>query len=376
MKFSCEKAILQSAINTVSRAVALKSTVSSLEGILIESKNDNSIQLTGSKLDTGITTLIDAEIQKEGSIVVPSRVFVEIIKSLPDDIVTVEERENRIINIVCGDSVFDLPGGDPYDYPEFPKIDRENKLTIEQEKLKHMISQVIFAASTGDSKPIHAGVLFEIENQYLNLVAVDGYRLALRREKIIKNEEEEKDKVSFIIAGATLSEVEKICSDTKDEIAIVVGSRHVMFQVENTILITRQMEGEFLDYRKTIPKKESFSIKVETKSIRTLIERASLIIVEKLKSPVKCIFEDGSLSMMIKTPIGAFYDCCKITGNGNKMEIGFNNIYLLDAVKAAPTEEIMVKIIDPFSPCLIVPPDETDDSFLYMVLPVRLKAGG
>ena len=179
MKFSCEKALLLSAINTAGRAVAAKSSIPALEGILAEA-DSHGLRLTGYNLETGITTLIEAEVVQEGSLVLSARLFGEIVRKLPDDVVSVSTDGNNV-SIVCGPTSFDIVGSDPREFPELPEVDEGNTLSIAQEKLKSMISRVIFAVSDNESRPIHTGALFEVEGEELTMVAVDGYRLALRR---------------------------------------------------------------------------------------------------------------------------------------------------------------------------------------------------
>ena len=293
MKFSCEKALLLSAINTAGRAVAAKSSIPALEGILAEA-DSHGLRLTGYNLETGITTLIEAEVVQEGSLVLSARLFGEIVRKLPDDVVSVSTDGNNV-SIVCGPTSFDIVGSDPREFPELPEVDEGNTLSISQEKLKSMISRVIFAVSDNESRPIHTGALFEVEGEELTMVAVDGYRLALRREAI--SGKEGAGTFSFVVPGAALSEVEKICSDCDQAVSITEGRRHVTFQIGSTVLVARRLEGEFLNYRQTIPQNNSISVEADTKTLQVSIDRASLIINDKLKSPLRCKFEDGSLSI-------------------------------------------------------------------------------
>jgi DNA polymerase-3 subunit beta len=178
-----------------------------------------------------------------------------------------------------------------------------------------------------------------------------------------------------VVPGAALNEVEKICSDCDEVVSITEGKRHITFQIGNTLLVARRLEGEFLNYRQTIPQNNTISITADTRSLLTSIDRASLIINEKLKSPLRCKFEDGSLSITSKTAVGSAFDRCEITGDGKGLEIGFNNRFLMEAVRAAPADTVRMELNTPTSPCLILPTEGEKDNFLYMVLPVRLKAG-
>ena len=370
MKFSCEKALLQAAISVTSRAVSPKSSIPALEGILVEASTD--LRLTGYNLETGIRTSIPAEIREEGSLVLSARLFGDIIRKLPDDIVTFSA-QNYTVNIKCGMSEFNILATDAEEFPELPTVEYQNTITLPQSTLKSMISQTLFAVSDNESRPIHTGSLFEVgENGSLTVVSVDGYRLALRREQTTGKEGAAQ--FSFVVPGAALSEVEKICSDVDEPAQVVQGARHVMFKVGDTILVARRLEGEFLAYRQAIPRNNPTILTGDRRELMSSIDRVSLIITEKQKSPLHCTFSDGLLKIRTNTAIGNAYDECQIQGDGGDLEIGFNNRYLMDALKNAPADQVKLELNTPISPCVIVPA-EGEETFIYMVLPVRLKAG-
>ena len=369
MKFSCEKALLQAAISTTSRAVSPKSSIPALEGILLEAGSD--LRLTGYNLETGIRTIVPADIREEGTLVLGARLFGEIVRKLPDDIVTFQS-ENYMVNIKCGMSEFNILGTDPEEFPELPTVEYQNSLILPQSRLKAMISQPLFAVSDNESRPIHTGSLFEVDSNGLTIVSVDGYRLALRHEAIDKKEGAET--FSFVVPGAALSEVEKICSDVDEPASVTQGARHVMFKVGDTMLVSRRLEGEFLAYRQAIPRNNTIHVEGETRALLSSIDRVSLIISDKLKSPLRCVFDSNLLKISTKTAIGDAYDECPLSGDGGGLEIGFNNKYLMDALKAAPADKVRLELTTGVSPCVILP-TEGEENFLYMVLPVRLKAG-
>lgn len=369
MKFSCEKALLQAAISTTSRAVSPKSSIPALEGILLEAGSD--LRLTGYNLETGIRTIVPADIRKEGTLVLGARLFGEIVRKLPDDIVTFQS-ENYMVNIKCGMSEFNILGTDPEEFPELPTVEYQNSLILPQSRLKAMISQTLFAVSDNESRPIHTGSLFEVDSEGLTIVSVDGYRLALRHESIDKKEGAET--FSFVVPGAALSEVEKICSDVDEPASVTQGARHVMFKVGDTMLVSRRLEGEFLAYRQAIPRNNTIHVEGDTRALLSSIDRVSLIISDKLKSPLRCVFDSNLLKISTKTAIGDAYDECPLSGDGGGLEIGFNNKYLMDALKAAPADKVRLELTTGVSPCVILP-TEGEENFLYMVLPVRLKAG-
>ena len=369
MKFSCEKALLQAAISTTSRAVSPKSSIPALEGILLEAGSD--LRLTGYNLETGIRTIVPADIREEGTLVLGARLFGEIVRKLPDDIVTFQS-ENYMVNIKCGMSEFNILGTDPEEFPELPTVEYQNSLILPQSRLKAMISQTLFAVSDNESRPIHTGSLFEVDSEGLTIVSVDGYRLALRHESIDKKEGAET--FSFVVPGAVLSEVEKICSDVDEPASVTQGARHVMFKVGDTMLVSRRLEGEFLAYRQAIPRNNTIHVEGDTRALLSSIDRVSLIISDKLKSPLRCVFDSNLLKISTKTAIGDAYDECPLSGDGGGLEIGFNNKYLMDALKAAPADKVRLELTTGVSPCVILP-TEGEENFLYMVLPVRLKAG-
>ena len=369
MKFSCEQALLQAAISTTSRAVSPKSSIPALEGILLEAGSD--LRLTGYNLETGIRTIVPADIREEGTLVLGARLFGEIVRKLPDDIVTFQS-ENYMVNIKCGMSEFNILGTDPEEFPELPTVEYQNSLILPQSRLKAMISQTLFAVSDNESRPIHTGSLFEVDSEGLTIVSVDGYRLALRHESIDKKEGAET--FSFVVPGAALSEVEKICSDVDEPASVTQGARHVMFKVGDTMLVSRRLEGEFLAYRQAIPRNNTIHVEGDTRALLSSIDRVSLIISDKLKSPLRCVFDSNLLKISTKTAIGDAYDECPLSGDGGGLEIGFNNKYLMDALKAAPADKVRLELTTGVSPCVILP-TEGEENFLYMVLPVRLKAG-
>jgi DNA polymerase-3 subunit beta len=369
MKFTCEKYLIQAAVSTASRAAAVKSPVISLEGLLIEAVGDT-VTISGYDLKTGITTKIPADVKESGDIVLNARLLGEIIRKMPGDDITISVSDNFMTKITGGMSEFEIMATPADDYPELPVVDYANSISIKQKTLKSMISQTCFAVSDNEARPILTGALFEAEGENLTVVAVDGYRLALRKEPL---EEAAGSSYSFVVPGTALSEVEKIVSDSEDTVSINIGLKHIMFKIGDTVLISRRLEGEFLNYRKSVPMSGKFDVKASSRSVIEAVERVSLIISDKLKSPVRCTFDENVLRLVTSTTLGKASDECPVEGNAEGLEIGFNNKYLLDALKAAPADDIIIRLSSGTLPCLILPTDG-GDNFLYMVLPVRLKS--
>ena len=368
LRFSCEKALLQSAVNTVSRAVAAKSSIPALEGILVE--GSDRLTMSGYNMQTGIRTAFEAEIHEEGRIVLNARLFGEIIRKLPDDLVVFAADEKYMVRLTCGDASFEIMGLSAEDYPELPEVDDEYSVAIQQGTLKAMINQTSFAVSTNETRPIHTGSLFEINEQGLTMVSVDGFRLALRREPL---ERIDGGAFRFVAPGSALNEVEKICEDSDNLMTIIQGKRHLMFETGSTQLICRRLEGEFLDYKNAIPRKNPIQIVAETKALIESIDRVSVVISDKLKSPVRCLFDHDKVMLSAKTGNGEAKDVCRVSGDGDKLEIGFNNRYLMEALRYAPADKVKIELNTGVSPAIIVPV-EGEENFLYMVLPVRLKS--
>ncbi len=370
MRFTCEKALLQNAITTTGRAVAVKTSIPALEGILIEALGF--LRLTGYNLETGIQSMVNADIQEQGTLVLSARLLGEIVRKLPDEPVTVSS-QGLTVKIDCGVSHYTLQAIDPDEFPELPHVQGENELVMAQGDLKKMISQTIFAVSSQDIRPVHTGSLFEVEGNTLTMVSLDGFRLALRREKYQKNLGDEH--YSFVVPAFALNEVEKICGETDDPITVTQGPAHVLFTVGDTIVVCRRLEGEFLNYKQSIPRENKIKVVGATRDLLVSIGRVSLILSDKLKNPLRCTFRENQLFITSKSAIGDASDLCALEGDGGGLEIGFDNRYLSDALRFAPADRVRMELSTPVAPCVILPPEENDDSFLYLVLPVRLKAG-
>ncbi len=368
MKFSCEKTLLQAAINVASRTVSPKSSIPALEGLLLQAKDD--LFISGYNLQTGIRTRVSADVTEQGEMVLNCRLFGDIIRKLPDDIVTFSADDKLLVHLHCGDADFEILGLSAADYPELPEVEDDYCLSIEQQHLRDLIDQTVFAVSTNESRPVHTGALFELGGGKLTVVAVDGFRLAVRKEPTLKVEG---GLFSFVVPGAALNEVEKICGETEDPATINLGKRHILFEIGDTELICRRLEGEFLDYKNAIPRKNPITVIADTKALIHSIDRVSVVISEKLKSPVHCIFEKDRVLLSAKTGNGEAKDICRLDGDGQELEIGFNNRYLMDALRHAPADTVKIELNTGVSPAIIVPVEGEED-FLYMVLPVRLKS--
>lgn len=370
MKFTCEKYLLSLSVSTAGRAAASKSAIPALEGLLVEAV-ESGVRITGFDLKKGIYNSFAADVADPGSVVIPAKLLGEIVRKLPDGIVTVSSDEYNAVNIVCSRADYNIIGSSAEDYPELPSMEHGSTITISQEALSGMIAQTSFAISTMESRPVYTGALLEVEEGVLTMVAVDGYRLALRKESV---DSCDVDNMRFIVPGSALNDVEKICITPEETVNISVDSKSVSFAVGDTVLISRRLEGDFLNYRKTVPFEFPVQLKIQRSEMIRCAERVSLIIDDRSKNPLRCRFGDGQMVISCSTPLGSAEDTCSLEGNGGEMVVGFNNSYLLDALKAAPADTLTVNLISGSSPCVLTAEDGTD-RFLYMVLPVRLRAG-
>lgn len=368
MKFVCEKSLLVNAISIASRTVAQKSAISALEGIYV--KAGMYLYFSGYNLETGITVTVEADVQQTGECVLPSRLFFDIIRKLPDEEISVSVDENYKVSIRGGISSFSITAMSAEDYPALPDVEFENAIRLPQRQLRELISGTIFSVSENQARPIHTGCLFEVENDSITMVAVDGYRLALRR---FFPEQPTERTVKFTAPAAALKEVEKILTDTDDPASFTLGRKHILFEMNGVTLVCRILEGEFLDWRRVVPEDNPIKLVANRSRLTASIDRVGLITSEKIKSPVRCKFSENVADFRTITTIGEAHDVCDLAGDGKELEIGFNCKYLLEALKAVPDEEVTLELSNGLSPIVLTPCDGSR-RFAYMVLPVRLKA--
>lgn len=368
MRFTCEKSQLVTGLNIASRAVSPKSSLSVLEGI--QCRVGLNLTMTGYNMETAITYEVDADVTDPGECVLPARLFGDIVRRLPEGPITVVVDENYRVSIRAGYASFTISAQSAEEYPELPDVNDGHPVTIPQNELKNLISGTIFAVAEDPGRPIHTGVKFEVNNDTITTVAVDGFRLAKRSYHPENSTDRE---LSFVVPAAGLKEVEKILSDTDDEAALTLGPKQILFQVGSATLVCRLLEGEFLDWRRVLPNNCPVKLVANVEDMLSSVERVGLVVSEKFKSPVRCIFGNQELQMRTSTTIGAAEDQCAIAGNGQGLEVGFNVRYLADALRAVPSEEVTVELTNGLSPILFTPVDDKED-FTYMVLPVRIKS--
>ncbi len=370
MKIVCYKDKILKAINSVVKGVASKTTMPILEGILIQT-NENEIKLTTYDLELGIEYIMECDVKEQGSTVVNAIMFSEIIRKLPDTEISIKLNEKNLLEIECEGSLYKLATMNPEEFPELPKIEIENSIELDQSILKNMIRKTIFAVSTEENRPIFTGCLFEIQNNKLNIVAVDGFRLALR--SIFLNKQT-KD-FSAVIPGKTLNEVNKILSDSFELVKIGVSKNQALFEMDNCKIVTRILDGEFLNYKNVIPENWETRVRVNKNSLQNCFERISLIssssIEKEKKYPVKVTVDIGKVTISCTNQTGEAKEEMFISTEGKGLEAGFNPKYFLDSLKSIDDEEVFVEFGTNISPCLVKSIENKD--YVYMILPIRLK---
>ena len=368
MRFTCEKNTLLQGLNIASRTVAQKSALSAIEGVLCRA--GSGLTLTGYNMETAITYNIDADVSDGGECVLP-KLFGDIIRRLPEGPVTVVVDDNFKVSIRSGYASFSISAESADEYPDLPDVSTGHAIRIPQNKLKELISGTIFAVSDNQARPIHNGVKFEVSDDAVTAVAVDGFRLARRT---YHPEEPTGRNLSFVVPASGLKEVEKILSDTDDPVGFTLGSKHILYQVGDAALVCRLLEGDFLDWKRVVPTNCPIQLVASVHDLASSVERVGLIVSEKYKSPIRCVFGNQELLMRTNTTIGAAEDRCSYAGDGKELEIGFNVRYMADALRAIPSEEVTMELTNGLSPIVLTPVDDKQD-FAYMILPVRIKNG-
>ena len=370
MNIICDKEKILKAINSVTKAVASKTTMPILEGILIQT-NDKEVKFTTYDLEIGIEYIIEAKVEEQGATVVNAIMFSEIIRKLPDTEIKIYLNENNLLVIECEGSLYKLATMNPNEFPELPQISIENSIELEQNALKEMIRKTIFAVSTEENRPIFTGCLFEVVDNKLNLVAVDGFRLAWKSKYL----QTKVNNFSAVIPGRTLNEINKIILDSFDPIQIGIAKNQALFEMENCKIVTRLLDGEFLNYSNVIPSMWDTRIRVNKNNMQNCFERVSLIssssIEKEKKYPVKVSIDIGKVIISCTNQTGDAKEEMYVSTEGKNLEAGFNPKYFLDAFRAIDDEEVFIDFGTSISPCIIRPVDNGD--YIYMILPIRMK---
>lgn len=367
MKFICNKSELSEAISNVSRSVSSKSTIPALEGIKVK-VSPGTLELTAYNLEMGIRTSINAETSDNGEFVVSSRLFSEFTRRMSGDVISFNIDENLIINISCSSTECSFSAMSANEYPELPKVDSARSFTVKQSILKSMINQTSYAASLNESKPVLTGELFDIENGSFNMVAIDGFRLAIRNENIECNEN-----YHFVVPKKALLEVSTLIKDDSDDkiCTICTNERHIIFEVNNVFVISRLLEGAFHNYKLSIPNGCKTEVIINKRDFATCLERCSLLIDDKNKSPIRCEISDGMMKISCKTGIGKINDLLSADISGETVTIGFNNKLLLEALRAAEGDKIRIRFNGAMKVIEVLPLE--GENYIFLIMPIQLK---
>lgn len=364
MIFICEKQKLQEGISIANKAITGKTTMPILEGIYINAKKEG-LTLIGSDMDVSIETKVDADILEEGMIVIDAKIFGEIIRKLPNSDIKIETLENDIIQITCEKSVFNLVYMNGEDYPAIPSINENLSVEFPQNILKNMIKGTSFAIAQDETRPILQGILFEVKNKNLNLVALDGYRLAVRSE-FLDNEND----IEVVIPGKTLNEVSKILEDVSDIVKITFTNNHILFNLNNTKVISRLLDGKFVNYSSLLPQEHKILVDVNKQQLQNCIERASLMAKDSNSNLIKLDVQEENMIITSNSQLGKVREELSINLQGEAIQIAFNSRYLLDVLKNIDDDEVKMEMTSSVSPCVIK--CKNTDNSKYLVLPVRL----
>lgn len=366
MNIICGRQQLLEGINIVLKAVPNKSTMEILDCIVIEVK-EGRIKLIANDLEIGIETIIEGRIIEEGSVAAGAKVLSEIVRKLPSDEVNINVDSNYTLNISCGKAKFNISAKSTEEFPFLPQIYKENKIVISQFTLKEIIRQTVFSISDNENTKVMTGELFEIHGDELKVVSLDGHRISIR--KVILNETY--GDVSVIIPGKTLNEIIKILSGGRDNnVNIFFADKHVLFEFENTIVLSRLIEGEYYKIDKMLSSDYETKVTVNKREMLDCIDRTTLLIKESEKKPVIIDVKDNSMGFAINSSIGSMDEEIDAAKEGKDILIGFNPRFLMDALKVIDEEEITMYMINPKAPCFIRDKEET---YIYLILPVNFN---
>lgn len=368
MKFTVEKNSFLEAVLKLLRVVGAKSTMPVLEGILLSVK-ENSVTLTAYNLEMGMKKEIFCNCEVPGEIVIKARLLCDILRRLGGTQVEIESDEKLMCHIKSDETVFDIMGMDAGDFPEMPSVNEGADIDIESKTLCDMVKGTIFAVSQIEgSRPIYTGLNIATENGIIRFVAIDGYRLAIRKEKtnIQKN-------INFVVSGKAISEVVKLAEEESENIKIIIGNRLISFLIGGYLFIARLFEGEYVDYKKVIPQEFKQSIEIDKNELINSAERVSLLINDAFSTPIRFLLDETQATLSCATSIGRAKETFKIDLEGSPFEIGLNSRYLLEALRACDEGKIKIKFNGSNSAVTIMPQDENSEEFLYLIMPLRLK---
>lgn len=368
MHIYCRQDMLLNSINTVLKACSTKTTMPILECILLHAE-DNKLTLVGNNLELGIESTIDADVITPGSIALEAKIFSEIIRKMPGEVVEISSDDNFMTRIISEKSNFQIAGQSGKDFPNLPDVQKINACTVNQLILKDMIRQTIFSVAQDETRPILTGEMLQIKDSALNLVSVDGYRISYRKTPIsIEN-----TGIEVVIPGKTLAEINKILSsEEEDEVTIYFEDKHVLFDLGDSKVVSRLLEGKFLKYEQVFSSDYETKVIVDRKNFLMSIERAALISREGKKNPIRVELDGDKMIITSNAELGTAREEVDVILEGKEITIAFNPKYLIDALKAIDEDNVCIHFISSLTPCIIKP--EEGESYKYLILPIRVNS--
>ena len=364
MKFICSKANLLTGLQIVSKAVPNKTTMSILECILIDTTK-NMIKLTANDMELGIETIVEGEIVEKGIIALEAKIFFDIVRKLPDSDVTIESDDSFKTIIRCDKSNFTIIGKSGDDFSYLPVVEKDNQIVISQFTLKEVVRQTIFSISDNDNNKLMTGELFDINGDQLKVVSLDGHRISIRRIQLKDNYEPHK----MIVPGKTLNEITKIIpGDADKDIVISFTSNHIVFEFDDTVVVSRLIEGEYFRIEQMLSSDYETKVKINKRELLSCIDRATLLVKEGDKKPIIINISDTSMELKINSIVGSMKEEIDIEKQGKDLLIGFNPKFLIDALRVIDDEEVELYMVNSKAPCFI---KNQEESYIYLILPVN-----
>ena len=367
MKIICKKSDLVKGVSIVSKAVPSKTTMPILECILIDATTDI-IKFTANDMELGIETVVEGEITEKGLIAIDAKIFSEIVRKLPDNEVVIETQPNLQTLITCEKAKFNISGKSGEEFSYLPYIEKENPVELSQFTLKEIIRQTIFTISDHDSNKLMTGELFEISDNILKLIALDGHRISIRKVELSSSY----DNTKVIVPGKTLIEVSKILSgEVESKVDIYFTSNHIVFEFDQTVVVSRLIEGEYFRIEQMLSSDYETKVTINKREMLSCIDRATLLVKEGDKKPIIINIGDGSMELKIQSQLGSMNEEIFITKEGKDLLIGFNPKFLMDALSVIDDEEVDIYLTNAKAPCFI---RDEKESYIYLILPVNFNA--
>ena len=364
MKVVCSKTNLLNGVQIVSKAVPSKTTMSILECILIEAEG-STIKMTANDMELGIETTIEGNVMEKGMIALDAKIFLEIVRKLPDNDVTIDTDSSYKTTITCEKAKFNIIGKSGEDFSYLPEIERRDSILISQFTLKEVVRQTIFSISDNDNNKLMTGELFEIKGDNLRVASLDGHRISIRNIKL-KNSYPDK---KVVVPGKTLSEISKILGgDTDKDVSIFFTDNHILFEFDQTVVVSRLIEGEYFNIQQMLSSDYETKVRVNKKEFLNCIDRATLLVKEGDKKPIIITITDEGMELKINSTVGSMNEEIDITKSGKDLMIGFNPKFMIDALKVIDDEEIDMYMVNPKAPCFI---RDAQENYIYLILPVN-----